>query len=92
MANNYSAKRIEGLLGLGLLVLTILGFLLMLVLALPKESQVSQVAKPLTTIPRDFFSSDNAVTGQVKKLNVPSGLPVEVNQNAQGRDDVFSRY
>jgi|GEM_PF-1279109 len=92
MANDYSAKRLEGLIGLGLLILTILGFLLMLVLALPKQPQVSQVAQPLSTIPRDFFSSDNAVTGQVKKLAVPSGLPVEADENSMGRDNVFNRY
>jgi len=92
MANSISAKRIEGLIGLGLLIITILGFLLMLVLALPKQSQVSRVAKPLSTIPRDFFSSDNPVTGGVKKLTVPAGLPVEVNENSVGRNNVFDRY
>lgn len=92
MAANGGSKKIEGYIGLALLLLTILGFLLSLLMGLPKDAKVNVQANPLRVIPRDFFSADNEVTQKVKQLNVPSGVPVTVDPSTLGRGSVFDRY
>ena len=90
MGTQY-AHKIQTFIGLALLLLAVLGFILTLVMNLPKQEQVESQAKALEILPRDFFSG-NAVTEQIKKLNVPSGVPVNLDSGNLGRSNVFERY
>lgn len=84
-------KRLQTLAGVSLLLIVVLGFLLMIVLGLPRESAVSQEAKPLNNMPRDLFTT-NAATTKIKSLNIPANLPVVVKPDELGRSNVFSQY
>lgn len=92
MAESSTPKKIEGYIGLALLLLTILGFLLSLLTGLPRDAKVNAQANPLRVIPRDFFSAENEVTRKVKELNVVSGVPVTIDPSSVGRGNVFDRY
>jgi hypothetical protein len=77
--------------GLALLVLAVLGFILSLVTNLPKSADVAAQAQPLEVLPRDFFSG-NQTTEEIRKLNVPNGVPVNLDANNLGRSNVFESY
>lgn len=85
-------SKLETVIGVALLLAAVLGFLLMIVLQLPKDEAVQAQARPLPILPRDFFSAENEVTEQVKKLTVPSGVPVTVDQGKLGRSNVFEGF
>ncbi len=86
-----AAHRLQTMIGLSLLIISVLGFVVMLITNLPKDSDVSAQAEPLKVLPRDFFS-DNAITQEIKKLTVPTGVPVNLDANSVGRSNVFERY
>jgi len=83
--------RIQTFIGLAVLLLAVLGFIVSLVANLPRQEEVARQAQPLDILPRDFFSG-NAVTEQVRKLNVPNGVPVNLDAGNLGRSNVFERY
>lgn len=89
MGTKFTYK-VETIIGLTALLAAILGFLLMILIGLPKANEVEQKAQVLREIPRDFFSSE--ITQQIRQLDVPQGVPVEVNPNNIGRTNVFERF
>lgn len=90
MGTKYTNK-IQMLIGLALLILAVLGFILSLVANLPKGDEVTLQAQPLEVLPRDFFSG-NETTEAIRKLNVPNGVPVNLDANNLGRSNVFETY
>lgn len=86
-----NSHRIQTFVGLAVLLIAVLGFILLLVTRLPDQNEVGAQAKTLEILPRDFFSG-NAVTEEIRKLNVPSGVPVNLDANNVGRSNVFERY
>lgn len=86
-----NSQRLQTLIGLSLLFIAVVGFILTLVLQLPKEEQVNQRAKTLDVIPRDFFSN-NPTTETIRGLNVPNGVPVNLDAGNLGRSNVFESY
>ncbi len=86
-----NSHRLQTFIGLSLLFVAVLGFILLLVLQLPKEDQVNQRAKRLQVIPRDFFSN-NPTTEAIRRLNVPNGVPVNLDEANLGRSNVFESY
>lgn len=90
MGSTY-ANRIQTFIGLALLLITVLGFVLSLVLQLPKQNVVAERAQTLDIIPRDFFST-NATTEEIRKLSIPNGVPVNLDSNNLGRSNVFESY
>lgn len=87
-----NSTRLQTYIGIGLLVVAILAFFLTLLTSLPKPDQVSATAKPLREIPQDLFSSDNPITQEINKLNVPTNVPVAVDPNTIGRPNVFENF
>lgn len=86
-----SANRLQTFIGLALLIISVLGFIVALVSNLPKDEDVAARSTPLEVLPRDFFSG-NATTEAVRKLSVPSGVPVNLDANNLGRSNVFERF
>ena len=84
-------QQIQSIIGIGLLLLSILGFLLLVLLSLPKSAQVQSQAKLLKSDP-DLFSSSNPVNQQIRNLKVPANIPVVVGQDELGRNDVFQNF
>jgi len=84
--------QIQTFIGIGLLLLAILGFVLMILLQLPKADMVKQQANILTKVPEDLFSDSNAVNQQIRSLKVPSGVPVSPEQVNIGRSNVFESF
>ena len=84
--------KFESFIGIGILTLAILGFILTVILSLPKTEQVSSRAETLKPIPSDLFSSDNEVTKKIKALIVPTNIPVKANEANLGRGNVFENY
>jgi len=91
MRSQFS-DRFETFLGIGLLLVAVLGFILMIILNLPRADEVNQRAKLLKEIPEDLFSGSNPVNQQIQSLNVPNGVPVEVDPNNLGRSNVFENF
>ena len=87
MKNNFMHK-VQTIIGIGLLLLTILGFILMVLLNLPKDDAVKSKAKLLKSDP-ELFSSTDATNQKIKSLKVPSNIPVTIDQASLGRADVF---
>lgn len=86
-----SANRLQTFIGLVLLIIAVLGFILSLVLGLPRAEEVQTRANALEVIPREFFSTD-PVTQEVRKLNVPNGVPVTLDAGNIGRSNVFEGF
>lgn len=84
--------KLESVIGVGLLLIAVVGFLLSVILSLPKKDEVNKIANPLPEIPRDLFSSDNQLTNSVRLLNKPNGVPVVVNPSTIGRSNVFESF
>lgn len=84
--------KFESMLGVGLLTIAVLGFILSVILSLPKSDQVAGRAETLSVIPGDLFSSDNELTKTIRSLVVPSNIPVRPNQSNIGRANVFESY
>ncbi|MEX0594542.1 MAG: hypothetical protein WD157_00350 [Patescibacteria group bacterium] len=84
--------KFESMIGIGLLVIAILGFILSVILSLPKSEQVQGRAQTLPEIPRDLFSSDNELTQQIRRLVSPSNIPVKAKQSNLGRKNVFENF
>ena len=80
---------LETYIGVALLLITVLGFLFLILTSLPTGKQVAEVANPLPPIPRDLFSSDNKLNQAIRALHSPSGVPVTVNPGELGRGNVF---
>ncbi len=87
-----TVKRLQLYIGIGLLVVVIGLFLYSFVTSMPSATTVSQNAKPLPAIPADLFSSSNAVTGALGKLNVPLNVPVTVDPSTLGRSNIFQNF
>jgi hypothetical protein len=86
------ANKFETYIGIGLLVLVVLAFIVEIVAHLPKDVDVQAQAQVIPTIPRDLFSSTNAINKQIQQLNVPSNVPVVVGSGDVGRSNVFSNF
>jgi hypothetical protein len=84
--------KLESVIGVGLLLLAVIGFLLSVILGLPNREEVNANAQPLPEIPRDLFSSDNELTNSVRALTKPSGVPVVVDPSTVGRSNVFESF
>ena len=84
--------KFESMLGAGLLTIAVLGFILSIILSLPKSDQVSSRADTLPVIPGNLFSDDNELTKTIRSLVVPSNIPVKPNQSNIGRVNVFESY
>lgn len=84
--------KFESILGMGLLTLAILGFILSVILSLPKDEQVIGRAETLPSIPGDLFSKDNELTQAIQSLTIPTNIPVKPNQANIGRGNVFESY
>lgn len=84
--------KIESLIGISLLVIAIFGFILSLIMALPKAEQVDSRAQPLEEIPRNLFSEDNELTQQIQQLASPPNIPVRVGPEELGRVNVFENF
>jgi len=83
-------QKVETVIGLTVLMAAILGFILLILTSLPKAQEVEQRARVLKEIPRDFFSSE--ITQKIRQLDVPQGVPVEVNPGNIGRANVFESF
>lgn len=84
--------KLETVVGVGLLIVAVVGFMLSVLLSLPEQEQVDALAQPLTEIPRDLFSSDNELTKKVRSLSTPNGVPVSVDPATVGRTNVFENF
>ncbi len=84
--------KFESLIGIGLLTLAILGFILTLVLNLPKGDVVSGRAQTLPKVPTNLFASDNELTQKVQALITPPGVPVTADPANLGRGNVFENF
>lgn len=84
--------KLDTIIGVGLLIITVLGFLISVIVQLPKKEQIDQVAQPLPTIPANMFSSDNELTKAVRALSKPNGVPVIVDPSTIGRTNVFENF
>jgi hypothetical protein len=84
--------KLDTIIGVGLLIITVLGFLISVIVQLPKKEQIDQVAQPLPTIPANMFSSDNELTKAVRALSKPNGVPVTVDPSTIGRTNVFENF
>ncbi|HUD21146.1 MAG TPA: hypothetical protein VMQ44_03715 [Candidatus Saccharimonadales bacterium] len=84
--------KLENIIGIGLLVLAIFGFILSLLLGLPSSDKVNQTAQPLQNLPEDFFASTNQLNTTIGQLKVPSGVPVTADPNNLGRSNVFASF
>jgi hypothetical protein len=91
MAGEIGPSKLGTVIGVVLILVVVLGFLLSVLLQLPKSGQAEKLAKPLQTLPRDFFSS-NATTDAIRKLNKPNNVPVVVDPNQVGRNNVFEGF
>jgi len=85
-------ERFETILGVGLLLVAVLGFILMILLSLPRADEVKNKAKILREIPQDLFSSSNPINQQINELKVPGGVPVSVDPGTLGRSNVFENF
>lgn len=81
--------RVETFVGIGLLLLVILGFILLLVTNLPTSSDVEARAKLLKPVPSEIFDGSSEINQKIRRLTVPSGVPVEVSGGSLGKTDVF---
>lgn len=90
--NGGFSKRLETYVGVALLLIAVLGFIVSILLQLPKSEKVTELAKPLQVIPRDMFSSQGELNQLVQKLNTPGGVPVVVDPNSLGRSNVFQNF
>lgn len=84
--------KFESLIGIGLLTLAIVGFILTVILNLPKAEQVESRAQTLPEIPRDLFSENNELTQQINRLSAPRNIPVTTSQGKLGRKNVFENF
>lgn len=84
--------KFESMLGMGLLTIAILGFILSVILSLPKSDQVAGRAETLPPIPDNLFSKDNELTKTIQSLAVPTNIPVKPKQANIGRGNVFKSY
>ncbi|MEK7548599.1 MAG: hypothetical protein AAB499_01720 [Patescibacteria group bacterium] len=84
--------KIELIVGAVLTLSAIVGFLFIVVLNLPRASQVAENSRPLPKIPEKFFSPENPVMAKIGQLVVPSGVPVKVEPGNLGRENVFKNY
>lgn len=92
MGINMKKFKFESILGMGLLTLAILGFILSVILSLPKDDKVAGRAETLPSIPDNLFSKDNQLTKDIQSLTVPTNIPVKPNQANIGRVNVFESY
>jgi hypothetical protein len=90
MGTKYAAK-VQTLIGLALLAIAVLGFVVSLIVSLPRQDDIAARAQPLEELPRDFFS-DNPTTSAVRDLKIPGGVPVDLDANNLGRPNVFESY
>lgn len=84
--------KLDTIVGVGLLIVAVLGFLLSVIFQLPKKEQVDQLAQPLPEIPRNMFAADNELTKAVRALTKPNGVPVTVDPSTIGRTNVFENF
>jgi len=84
--------KFESLIGVSLLALAIVGFILIVILNLPKSDQVQGRAQTLPEIPGDLFSPGNEFTNQIKSLSSPKNIPVSASQSDLGRKNVFENF
>lgn len=82
-------SRLETYIGIALLLIAVLGFVFSILTSLPSEKQVNEVANPLPEIPRDLFSSSNALNKTIQDLHSPGGVPVTVDPTQVGRSNIF---
>jgi hypothetical protein len=84
--------KLDTIVGVGLIIIAVLGFLVSVISQLPKKERIDQVAQPLPIIPADMFSSDNELTRAVRALSKPNGVPVVVDPSTIGRTNVFENF
>lgn len=84
--------KLENIIGVGILLLAIFGFILSMLLGLPSDEAVKQAAKPVQNLPENFFTDANTLNTQLGALKVPSGIPVNVPTNSLGRSNVFESF
>lgn len=89
MMRGRFTNRLETYIGIALLLITVLGFLFLILTNLPTGKRVSQIAKPLPQIPRDLFSSGNDLNKMIQSLHTPNGVPVTINPADLGRNNIF---
>lgn len=88
-----SFDKAETIIGMSLLVLAVLGFILSVTLALPRnDAAVNAIAKPIPTISDNFFTDANPITKQLNALTKPPGIPVTVDPSNLSRPNAFQKY
>lgn len=85
-------ERVNTIVGVGLVILAIVAFLVMIIVNLPHDAQVSQLANPLPSIPQNMFADSNPLIQSIKGLSVPANVPVTVTNNNLGRDNAFEGF
>jgi hypothetical protein len=85
-------NKLQSILGLGLTIIVVLAFVLMVVLNLPNKDKIDQTAKPIQNLPTDFLSDSSPLMRKIKGLNVPAGVPVDVNSGNVGRTNIFESF
>lgn len=78
--------------GLIIVIFTVLGFIFLVIRELPTDQEISSTAKPLQNLPSNFFQPDFPLNSQIRELNVPGGVPVQLNQQNLGRSNVFLNF
>ena len=88
MGNRFM-DRVETFVGVGLLLLVILGFILMLISNLPTSSDVAARTHLLKAVPNDIFDGSNETNKKIRKLTVPSLVPVQLDSRNLGKSNIF---
>ncbi len=84
--------KLENIIGVGLLVLAIFGFIASMLLGLPTNAEVEKAANPIGNLADNFFTSENELNATLEQLKVPAGIPVTVGQDSVGRSNVFESF
>lgn len=85
-------NKLQTILGIGLITLSVLGFVLMVILSIPSETKIAENSKPLQNMSADFLSDSNPTIKRLNNLKVSGGVPVTVNQGNLGRGNVFEGF
>jgi len=92
MKNEVFSKT-ETVVGVFVLLAVVLGFILSVVLALPKSAEVERLAAPIKKeeIDKNFFTDKNEVTQKLNQLKAPAGVPVIIDPANLGRGNAFQK-
>lgn len=86
-------NKLQSYLGIGLLILSIFGFVLMILLGVvSNENDLATRADILPNLKGDFLTNENELTSKILNLRVPTDIPVSVSNDNVGRESVFKQY